>query len=434
MDILKLEYSTKNGDLYDFLLKYDKCKYIIFTSEKFTFDFSGIIIDDIKITLFGKDYYLHFDQLVLGDEICLSHEINFEHFKSQQHISHELSQILIDSEREKIDKCSCALKFDHRLYVKNKFPYNGLRIYPSICSVKFLITEIGKIVYKFGRERLFSEYMCFDIKAKYEDISTLSSDEFIPNLQQLNVPIEPTINIQTTSDICIVTAYFELPERAAKRMTQSYDYLKCSKETLMLPHNMVIYVSENLAEFVAKTRERMPNTKIVIIKDLPYKDLLPILEINCIKNQPPYNKPDYIRAVQARYEYLLNAITNSYFDNNYYCWIDFAASHAMTINLQSMVVPISDKVRISLIARLNHHGTFTYFWKTLGGGLFLARKDIMMDFCKRHIKFFYKLSLIHRLNVNDDKILFLIYENNPYLFDCYTSSYKSMFEKMVVKF
>ena len=53
----------------------------------------------------------------------------------------------------------------------------------------------------------------------------------------------------------------------------------------------------------------------------------------------------------------------------------------------------------------------------------------MMELVKLHHKEFVKLMEMG-YNINDDKLLFIIMEQNPYLFDTYYSDYKSLLVKL----
>jgi hypothetical protein len=64
----------------------------------------------------------------------------------------------------------------------------------------------------------------------------------------------------------------------------------------------------------------------------------------------------------------------------------------------------------------------------LGGGVFIGHKNIMIEFIKIHDIEFQKLMNMGYC-INDDKLLFLIYEKYPHLFDIYGSSYSDILIK-----
>ena len=198
---------------------------------------------------------------------------------------------------------------------------------------------------------------------------------------------------------------------------------------------MVIYCSEGLIEDISKIREEyglLDKTKIIKITledNLYMADKLDKIRENVAKNNPPYDIPEYILAVNSRYGYLQNAIENNYFNTEYFAWVDFSASHIVNIPPNKIIPnPSHEKVRIGWIARYSNN-EFVYNHHCLGGGIFSGHKEIMMELIKLHHKEFVKLMEMG-YNINDDKLLFIIMEQNPYLFDIYYSDYKSLFVKL----
>jgi len=239
-------------------------------------------------------------------------------------------------------------------------------------------------------------------------------------------------------NITIVTGYLNIKiKRPAKSNTanQTYDYIEKSRGTLQIPQYMVIYCSEDIIEDVIKIREEaklLNKTKIIKItleNNLYMLDRLDKIRENVAKNNPPYDIPEYILAVNSRYGYLQNAIENNYFQTDYFAWVDFSASHIVNIPPNQIIQPKShDKVRIGWIARYSNN-QFVYNHYCLGGGLFSGHKEIMMELIKLHHSEFIKLTEMG-YNINDDKLLFIIMEQNPYLFDIYYSDYKNLFIKL----
>jgi len=240
------------------------------------------------------------------------------------------------------------------------------------------------------------------------------------------------------NNITIVTGYLNIKiNRPAKSNTinQTYDYIEKSRGTLQIPQYMVIYCSEELIEDVHKIREEaglLNKTKIIKITledNLYMADKLDKIRENVAKNNPPYDIPEYILAVNSRYGYIQNAIENNYFNTDYFAWVDFSASHIVNIPPNKIIEPKShDKVRIGWIARYSNN-QFVYNHHCLGGGIFSGHKEIMMELIKLHHLEFVKLTEMG-YNINDDKLLFLIMEQNPYLFDTFFSDYQSLFIKL----
>ena len=239
-------------------------------------------------------------------------------------------------------------------------------------------------------------------------------------------------------NLTIVTGYLNIKiKRPAKSNTinQTYDYIEKSRGTLQIPQYMVIYCSEELIDDVHKIREEaglLNKTKIIKITledNLYMADKLDKIRENVAKNIPPYDIPEYILAVNSRYDYIQNAIENNYFNTDYFAWVDFSASHIVNIPPNKIIEPKShDKVRIGWIAR-HSNNQFVYNHHCLGGGIFSGHKEIMMELIKLHHSEFVKLTEMG-YNINDDKLLFIIMEQNPYLFDTFFSDYKNLFIRL----
>jgi len=254
------------------------------------------------------------------------------------------------------------------------------------------------------------------------------------NYEKIDAKIVPI----TTQPLTIITGYLNIKiKRPAKSNTenQTYDYIEKSRGTLQIPQYMVIYCSEDIIEDVTKIREEfglLNKTKIIRItleKDLYMVDKIDKIRENVTKNNPPYNIAEYILAVNSRYNYIQNAIENNYFQTDYFAWVDFSASHIVNIPQNKIIEPKShDKIRIGWIARYSNN-QFIYNHYCLGGGIFYGSKEIMMELIKIHHSEFLKLTEMG-YNINDDKLLFIIMEQYPYLFDKYYSDYKSLFIKL----
>jgi hypothetical protein len=243
---------------------------------------------------------------------------------------------------------------------------------------------------------------------------------------------------QSGNNLTIVTGFLDIKiKRPAKSNTpnQTYDYIEKSRGTLKIPQYMVIYCSDCLIAQVSKIREEyglLDKTKIIKITledNLYMADKLDIIRANVAKNNPPYDIPEYILAVNSRYGYLQNAIKNNYFNTEYFAWVDFSASHIVNIPPNKIIEPKShDKVRIGWIARYSNN-QFVYNHHCLGGGIFSGHKEIMMELIKIHHLEFVRLTEMGH-NINDDKLLFIIMEQNPYLFDTFFSDYKNLFIRL----
>ena len=71
---------------------------------------------------------------------------------------------------------------------------------------------------------------------------------------------------------------------------------------------------------------------------------------------------------------------------------------------------------------------FVFNHKALGGGVFGGYKNSLLEFIETHNNEFDKL-LEQRYMINDDRLLFFIYEKYPEMFNLYFSSYKNLVNK-----
>jgi hypothetical protein len=322
---------------------------------------------------------------------------------------------------------------------------NRLRFDTPPCSC-FKIGKIHEI--KWGDEKR-REVPSIDNNITNEIVS---GDEDRTSVPPAVPPAVPSIDNNITHEIAwggkggmrypppltIVTGYLNIKiKRPAKSNTenQTYDYIDKSRGTLQIPQFMVIYCSEDIIEDVSKIRDEyglLDKTKIIKItleKDLYMIDKLEKIRENVSKNNPPYNIPEYILAVNSRYGYIQNAIENNYFQTDYFAWIDFSASHIVDIPPNKIIEPKShDKVRIGWIARYTDN-QIVYNHYFLGGGIFAGHKEIMKELIKIHHIEFVKLTEMG-YNINDDRLLYIIMEQNPYLFDTYFSYYNNLFIRL----
>jgi hypothetical protein len=149
-------------------------------------------------------------------------------------------------------------------------------------------------------------------------------------------------------------------------------------------------------------------------------------------NYTPYNKPKYIMVVNTRYNLIKKAIEQNVFQSKYYGWLDFSAGHIVAIPEKYNFYKNTnndDKIRVAWISRyVSKSKTLIYNHNSLGGGLFVGRKDIMLKLIDEHDKQF-KLQMNAGYCKNDDSTLFYIFMKNPELFDCYHASYELLLVK-----
>jgi len=319
------------------------------------------------------------------------------------------------------------------------YPFFNFRLLPSLIRCKKLVSNL-----KLHTNNLFKndhfEYMFSQIMEKHNFKSCYlkSNNNLNSNLNTDNNVKKNTIShIQNENgdNTTIVTAFIKLDiKRDAKRSTQKYDYIKKSKDTLSLKQNMVIFVSSELIEDVRNFRKEKNlehKTKIIEVtqENLYLYDKLNVIEQNVKKNWKPYNIAKYILAVNSRYSFIKQAIESNYFNTDFFAWIDFAAGHTVDISSYLKITYSGiDKIRIGWISR-KRNNQFVYNHKCFGGGIFAGHKQIMLEFIKIHNIEFQNIMNMGYC-INDDKLLFYIFEKNPHLFDYYCSSYSTLLQKI----
>lgn len=236
-------------------------------------------------------------------------------------------------------------------------------------------------------------------------------------------------DVNNTDNVTLVTGFFKANAGSKKH---KYDYLDKAKKTLELKQNMYIFVSEDLVDFVKDYREKLnllDKTKIIQITydDLYMTEYFDKIQDNVKKNISPYDNPIYIMCVASRNNYLRKAIEENHFNNEYFIWVDFGLSHI--VNMDDSLLNLNNrfKIRIAWIARYRNN-SFVYNHECLGGGIFGGYKDSLLKLINLHDEYFIKLTKMG-FNINNDKLLFFIYEEYPELFDIYFSSYSGLFER-----
>jgi hypothetical protein len=450
---LKIYKKIKHKDLFDIynkfifekkiILLYIFKKMIIYGVNSINYENFDLILSDtppyfnfnnIKISIQQYDFIVLLDDAFFFDRQKIIEFIEFL-------IQNDYDQLLLDNSQPKsleimeydyykrIIKSNRIFKNLTKEDLKQKNQPNDFRpfqftLQPSIIRTKnfilpnFFLKKNPHIENLYWRELVKNSFKIFNNNSKenYKKIS----------------------NFTEKNNLTIITGYLNIKiKRPSKSNTanQIYDYIEKSRGTLQIPQYMVIYCSEELINDVTKIREEnglLNKTKIIAItleNNLYMIDKLDKIRENVAKNNPPYDIPEYILAVNSRYGYIQNTIENNYFNTDYFAWVDFSASHIVNIPPNKIIEPKShDKVRIGWIARYSNN-QFVYNHYCLGGGLFSGHKEIMMELIKLHHLEFVKLTEMG-YNINDDKLLFIIMEQNPYLFDTFFSDYKNLFIRL----
>jgi len=414
------------------LLKYD----ILLSDPPPYFDFLSI-----KNTIQQYDFIVLLDENILFDQQKIRESIEFM-------IKNDFDQFLLNNSQttfleimeydyyKRIVKSNRIFKNLTNEDLKQKNQQNDYKpfqctLQPSIIQTKNFILPDFFLKINPHIENLY-----------WEELVKNGFKIFSKNSKKLDLEIieEPIFSIDLTikNNITIITGYLNINiKRSSKSNTanQTYDYIEKSRATLQIPQYIVIYCSEDIIQHVTKIREEfglLNITKIIKITledNLYMVDKLDKIRENVAKNNPPYDIPEYILAVNSRYRYIQNAIENNYFNTNYFAWVDFSLSHIVDMPPNKIIEPKShDKVRIGWIARYTDNQIVGnhYF---LGGGVFSGHKEIMKELIKIHHIEFVRLTEMG-YNINDDKLLYIIMEQNPYLFDTYFSYYNNLFIRL----
>jgi hypothetical protein len=215
-----------------------------------------------------------------------------------------------------------------------------------------------------------------------------------------------------------------------------YNYIEKSKNTLELKNFMYIYISQNLYDHVYNFRKKLGlenKTKIIIVeeKDLYLYDQVEKIRKNTQKNIPTYQNPLYNMAVNSRYKFMEKCINENPFNSDYFAWIDFSAGHIVNFPKNKTIsYNKKNKIRLAWIGRCKiEKKKMFYHHRAMGGGVFAGHKDIMLEFIKLHDSYF-KRFMNYGYNINDDKLLFFMFEKQPELFDYYFSSYHDILLKL----
>tara|TARA_B100001063_G_scaffold138607_1_gene129482 strand:- start:11210 stop:12580 length:1371 start_codon:yes stop_codon:yes gene_type:complete len=413
------------NELFDTFTNFD---FILFISKHYAFS-ENLNINKYT-TLLNKDYHqILFTECTssytLINETIIEPCYKKHNFLTHKHMQSSLTVLSNSLELNYRFKNKTGINYNE--YIDNKelnWPY--FKLQPSIIK-----TDVFK---KIKDTKLSLIYP--DRKFAYEYAKSFKSCHLVN-------PISLKVNLQekkgTPDDMTIVTGFINIPHEGKSVKTHckkkhKYSYLEKSIPTLNIKQKMVIYVPQNLYDHVYKYREQigyLDKTKIIIINEefLYFSNYIEKIRENCLKNNDIYKNPYYICAVSTRYNFVRDAIKNNFFSTNYFTWIDFGASHSITMDDNTTFYYNQKKFRISWIARYNKNKKlFKYNHYVLGGGIFGGHKDIVNYLAELHDEVF-KENMELGYNCNDDKTLWYIFERYPELFDIYFSGYAPMAQK-----
>jgi hypothetical protein len=261
-------------------------------------------------------------------------------------------------------------------------------------------------------------------------LKTSQKSIYYKTLNILNNKLSNIIN-NKNNDMTIVTGFYKT-NRVAKK--HSYEYLDKSIKTLSIPQNMYIFITSDLKDFVLEIRKKLNLLNKTKIIEITYNNLYMIdyydkIAENTVKNNAIYMNPLYIMCVASRNNYLRSAINDNFFNTDFFIWVDFGLSHIVEMNDMLLNINNYNQIRIAWISRYKKNkNLFVYNHECMGGGLFGGHKNILLKLINLHDEYFIKLTNMG-FNMNNDKLLFLMFEEYPELFDYYFSSYNLLYLK-----
>lgn len=260
--------------------------------------------------------------------------------------------------------------------------------------------------------------------------------------------------------ITIVTALYNI-QRQDMDGRKWDEYLKWFSETLKLNCSMVIFVEEELVDFVNQYRSSS-NTQIITqrIEDIPYYYLKE--EMDLILQSENYKKkigcPDRIECnyslysiIQySKFRWIEKAIGSNYFDSDYYFWLDAGASRFFenispnfpsNAALESLygigerfLIQLNTETYHDLVHSKNLSKEYFYDPRSFVCGTFFGmHKNIHATIMEKIEKILID-DMIKNNNLNNEQIaLAYLVKNNPELFEIfYRDNWKqiALFEEM----
>lgn len=263
--------------------------------------------------------------------------------------------------------------------------------------------------------------------------------------------------------ITIVTALYNI-QRQNMDGRKWEEYLEWFSKTLKLNCPMVIFVEEELLDFVNQYRN-CDNTRIISqkIEDIPYYFLKQKID-SFIQSKDYKEKigcPDRIECnyslysiIQySKFKWIEEAISNNYFDSDYYFWLDAGASRFFenfdpklnfpTEAALEALYNIGEKFLIQMNTETYHDLVHSkklskkYFYDPRSfvcGTFFGMHKNIHPTILNKVEEILIK-DMIKNNNINNEQIaLAYLVKNNPELFEIfYRDNWKqiALFEEMV---
>lgn len=241
----------------------------------------------------------------------------------------------------------------------------------------------------------------------------------------------------------VITALYDIGRDKNGDGRTIEEYLSWFEKTLQLNVPMVIYTEEKFKNFVVEKRLN-PDTKLIIepLNEVPYfrykNQIENIIQSDSYKlKMKDSNRVECILSLYniiqySKFEWIDRAIDNSFFDTDYYFWLDAGASRFFEDMNYSNNWPnnysILDKTKFNIQGNINTlryfynwPGDDNYMWDCnciLVGGLFGGTKDVCKKISK-DVNELFEYCLNNNCTNNEQILLGILLKRNPDFFNVY---------------
>ncbi len=249
----------------------------------------------------------------------------------------------------------------------------------------------------------------------------------------------------------IVTAYFNLTKmQDASKLIKERDleyYMQYSNMTMALDQNLVVYCDTESYEYLKKLRplHLVNKTKYIIteftqlnIVKQNYERVCDAYKIKRSIHPDPEsrNTPSYYLLCMARYELLLDAMNNNYFNSTHFAWCNICIermSWRNNIFFPKIWQEFRDKFstcyidyqpKVLVLNNINEY--YRYGGPcSMCSGFFTGNKQYMTQFCNEITATFYEVLSLN-LGHADEQLFSIVYFKRPELFEFYYGDYSEM--------
>ena len=264
--------------------------------------------------------------------------------------------------------------------------------------------------------------------------------------------ITKIVNFKNNSNLnktTLVTAFFDINREEKGDGRSINKYLEWIKKTLQINCNLFIITEHKFINFMNENRPKNYNTfvkedKLENAQYYKYRERInEILESNEYMKKISYpdrvecKLPEYNIIQYSKFGWLKDAINTNPFDSEYFYWIDAGISRFFLDTDISVSYPNINKMRMfdnRLIIEcrddINSYpfNIDNFIWgaeNLLKGTMFGGCKNIILIIDKKLEKTFTE-SMLKKNNVNNEQLgLFIVYKQNPKLFNLIKSGKKN---------